>query len=123
MQPHLYPIGTIESAGIKIAFGSDAPGISPDPWPAIHSAVTRLHYEGRQLPGAGTVSIESALRMYTLSGAELEGTVPDKGSITPRKLADLVLVDGHPVSTNSGELKDIKAKMTIIGGAVVWEGR
>ena len=123
MQPHLYPIGTIESAGIKIAFGSDAPVISPDPWPAIHSAVTRLHYEGRQLPGAGTVSIESALRMYTLSGAELEGTIPNKGSITPRKLADLVLVDGNPVSTNSGELKDIKAKMTIIGGAVVWEGR
>jgi predicted amidohydrolase YtcJ len=61
--------------------------------------------------------------MYTLSGAELEGTVQDKGSIFPGKLADLVLVDANPLTAEPGRLKDIKAKMTIVGGKVVWEGR
>jgi len=126
LQPHLYPIGAIDSAGIKIAFGSDAPVINPNPWPSIHSAVTRQDYQSKPFPesnGSGRVSVQSALRMYTLSGAELEGTVKDKGSITAGKLADLVLVDANPLKIDPDELKDIKAKMTMVGGRVVWEGR
>ncbi|PKB71982.1 MAG: hypothetical protein BZY87_02655 [SAR202 cluster bacterium Io17-Chloro-G6] len=126
LQPHLYPIGAIEAAGVNIAFGSDAPVINPDPWPAIYSAVTRKDHEAQPFPeisGSGRVSIESALRMYTLSGAESEGTQDDKGSITPGKLADLVLVDGDPLKADPEDLKDIKAKLTIVGGRVVWEGR
>ena len=126
LQPHLYPIGAIDSAGIKIAFGSDAPVINPNPWPSIHSAVTRQDYQSKPFPesnGSVRVSVQSALRMYTLSGAELEGTVKDKGSITTGKLADLVLVDANPLKIDPDELKDIKAKMTMVGGRVVWEGR
>ena len=61
--------------------------------------------------------------MYTLSGAELEGTAEDKGSISPGKLADLVLVDADPLTVDPEGLKDIKAMLTIIGGRVVWEGK
>ena len=126
LQPYLYAIGGIHNADVPLAFGSDAPVINPNPWPAIHSAVTRQDHEGQSFPEAdssGRVSVESALRMYTLSGAELEGTVQDKGSIFPGKLADLVLVDANPLTAEPGRLKDIKAKMTIVGGKVVWEGR
>jgi len=126
LQPHLYPVGAMQSAGVQIAFGSDAPVINPNPWPAIYSAVTRKDFKGQPLPesnGAGRVSIESALRMYTLSGAETEGTQADRGSITPGKLADLVLVDADPLTIDPEAVKDIKAKLTIIGGKVVWEGR
>ncbi len=128
LQPHLYPIGAIEAAGVNIAFGSDAPVTNPNPWPAIYSAVTRKDHEGRPFPeskspgGSGRVSAESALRMYTLSAAESEGTQVDKGTITPGKLADLVLVDADPLSIDPEGLKDIKARMTIVGGRVVWEG-
>ena len=126
LQPHLYPIGALEAAGINAAFGSDAPVINPDPWPAIHSAVTRQDHQGDPFPesnGSGRVSVQSALRMYTMSGAELEGTSRDKGSITAGKLADLVLVDANPLTVDPDALKDIKAKMTMVGGHVVWEGR
>ena len=61
--------------------------------------------------------------MYTLSGAEAEGTQADRGSITPGKLADLVLVDADPLTIDPEGVKDIKAKLTMIGGKVVWEGR
>ena len=126
LQPHLYPIGAIEAAGVDIAFGSDAPVTNPDPWPAIHGAVTREDSEGQPFPesnGSGRVTVDSALRMYTLSGAELEGTDRDKGSISPGKLADLVLVDANPLTISPQGLKDIKPKMTMVGGRVVWEGK
>jgi predicted amidohydrolase YtcJ len=130
MQPHLYPIGALDAAGVKIAFGSDAPVINPNPWPAIQSAVTRQDYLGQPFPesdgpesnGTGRVSVDAALRMYSLSGAELEGTAQGKGSISPGKLADLVLVDANPLTVAPEDLKDIKAKMTMVGGRVVWEG-
>ena len=60
--------------------------------------------------------------MYTLSGAELEGSTQEKGSISPGKLADFVLVDTDPLTANPEDLKEIQAKMTIVGGKVVWEG-
>ena len=126
MQPHLYPISAIQNAFVPLAFGSDAPVINPNPWPAIHSAVTRQDHEGQPFPeinGSGRVSVQSALRMYTLSGAEMEGTAQDKGKISPGKLADLVLVDADPLTVDPDGLKDIKAKMTMVGGKVVWEGR
>ena len=126
LQPHLYPIGAIEDAGVPIAFGSDAPVINPNPWPAIYSAVTRKDHESQLFPetsGGGRVSVQSALRMYTLSGAESEGTQADKGSITPGKLADMVLVDADPLTMDPEGLKDVKATLTIVGGRVALEGR
>ena len=116
----------MRDAAVPLAFGSDAPVIDPNPWPAIHSAVTRQDYQGQPVPdtgGSGRVSVQSALRMYTLSGAELEGTAEDKGSISAGKLADLVLVNANPLTVDPEGLKDIKAMMTIIGGRVVWEGK
>ena len=126
LQPHLYPIGAIHGSGVNVAFGSDAPVINPNPWPAIYSAVTRKDHEGQPFPetnGSGRLSAGSALRMYTLSGAQSEGTQADKGSITPGKFADLVLVDANPLTIDTEGLKDIKVKLTMVEGRVVWEGR
>jgi len=126
MQPHLYPIRALREAAVPLAFGSDAPVINPNPWPAIHSAVTHQDHEGHPLPetsSSGRVSVQTALHMYTLSGAELEGSAQEKGSISPGKLADFVLVDTDPLTVDLEGLKEIKAKMTIVGGKVVWEGR
>ena len=100
--------------------------INPNPWPAIYSAVTCKDHESQLFPetsGGGRVSVQSALRMYTLSGAESEGTQADKGSITPGKLADMVLVDADPLTMDPEGLKDVKAKLTIVGGRVALEGR
>jgi hypothetical protein len=126
LQPHLYPIGALVAAGINVAFGSDASVINPNPWTAIHSAATRQDYKTQTFPesnGSVRVSVQSALRMYTLSGAEVEGTAQNKGSIASGKLADMVLVDANPLKVGTDELKDIKAKMTMVGGQVVWEGQ
>jgi hypothetical protein len=120
--PHLYPIGSLARAGVSIAFGSDAPVIEPNPWPAIYGAVTRSTRQGRTLPPGQEVAVKTALRMYTLGGALAEGSQTLKGSIAPGKLADLILVDSDPREVAPLMLKDIRAMLTIIGGQVVWDG-
>jgi hypothetical protein len=119
--PHLYPVGSLARAGVALAFGSDAPVIDPNPWPAIYGAVTRSTRQGRTLPPGQEVAVETALRMYTLGGALAEGSQARKGSIAPGKLADLVLVDSDPREVAPLMLKDIRAMLTIIGGQVMWD--
>ena len=122
--PHLYPAGALRRAGVETAFGSDAPVIDPNPWPAIYSAVTRRAFDGRPLSGDGPwqqgVSVGEALRMYTLAAAKAEGTSRYKGSIAPGKLADMVLVDTNPLTAAPTDLQKVKAVMTITGGASTW---
>ena len=123
--PHLYPAGALQRAGVTVAFGSDAPVIDPNPWPAIYSAVTRRASDGRPLTRNERrdqgVSVADALRAYTLGSAEAEGTSDRKGSISPGKLADLVLVDADPLEIDHDRLPDVKAALTIVGGSIVWE--
>lgn len=127
--PHLYPVGALARARVPLAFGSDAPVIDPNPWPAIYGAVTGrtsgsniLHLnEGRPKQDQG-VSVAEALEMYTAAGAYAEGSEGRKGTISPGKLADLVLLDADPTAVATSQLKDIRAVLTIVGGQVVWDG-
>jgi hypothetical protein len=126
---HLYPVGALNRAGVPVAFGSDAPVIDLNPWPAIYSAVTRETREGGPLippehPGTKVdqrITVESALRMYTVAAACAEGSEQRKGTIRPGKLADLVLVDNDPTTVTHPRIKDIRAVMTILGGRIVWQ--
>ena len=122
--PHLYPAGALRHAGVVTAFGSDAPVIDPNPWPAIYSAVTRRAADGRPLSGDDHaeqgVSMAEALRMYTIAAATAEATARKKGTIAPGKLADLVLVDTNPLTTEAESLPRVKAVLTISGGSISW---
>ena len=122
--PHLYPAGALHRAGVAVAFGSDAPVIDPNPWPAIYSAVTRRALDCRPLSGGSegeqAVKIWEALRMYTKRTAEVEGMLEEKGSITPGKVADMVLVDTDPLALDPKRLWEVETVMTMVGGRVVW---
>ena len=125
--PHLYPVGALVKTGVTLAFGSDAPVIDPNPWPAIYSAVTRKTSGGNTLPPNDPistrrqeVSVLEALKMYTVAGACAEGTEGRKGTIHSGMLADLVLLDADPTKVEPSGLKDIRALMTLVGGEVVW---
>ena len=120
--PHLYPAGGLVRAGVATAFSSDAPVIDPNPWPAIYGATTRRASDGKPLADADpqAVSLEQALRMYTLAAAKAEAMEEEKGSIVPGKLADLVLVDSDPLSVDLESLPDMRTVLTIVGGSVDW---
>jgi len=126
MLPNLYPVGTLAKAGIPLAFGSDAPVIDPNPWPAVYNAVTRRTISGSSLPietsQEQTISVAEALRIYTAAGAVSEGSGDQKGTIRPGMLGDMVLLDTDPMTVASEDIKGIRATLTVVGGEVVWEG-
>ena len=63
-----------------------------------------------------------AFRMYTLNGAKAAHEEGDKGSVTPGKLADLVVLNQDPFSVEPGRLKELRVLMTILGGRIAWQG-
>ena len=117
----LFPINSYNRAGLQVALSSDSPMMPSNPLVGIYTAVTRKEVHGQELALEEGISSMDALRMYTLGGAYASFEEGIKGSITPGKLADLVILSTNPNKVEWEELKDIKVMMTIINGKVVWE--
>ena len=121
MRPHLYPVGALVRAGIRYAFGSDAPVADPNPMPALHAAVTRMTAQGRYLGPEQAVDLDDALAAYTIGGAESSCLESSLGKITPGMLADLVVFGEDIRDVSPSEIHKLRPVMTILGGKPVWE--
>ncbi len=120
-QPFLYRIKTLMDSGICVAAGSDTPVVPTDPLAGIYAAVTRRARNGQQLlPGEG-ISVERALSLYTTNAAYSAFEESYKGSLSPGKLADMVLLDKNPTAVPPEEIREIKVRMTVIGGQICWQ--
>ena len=119
---HLYPFGSLLRAGVRVAGSSDCPIAPLNPLIAIYAAMTRKSENGRKVMQNEGIRAIDALRMYTEYGAETTFTEGIKGSISPGKLADLVVLNDDPVRLPPDKVKDLKVEMTIINGKVVWDG-
>ena len=103
--------------GLLVAAGSDV--VPFDPLLGIWSLVTRGTLAAGVVGPEQRVTREEALRMYTLNGAFLTFEEELKGSIEPGKLADLVVLDGDPLTCPEDEIKDLPVATTAVGGRVV----
>ena len=122
-----YPWRRLLDSGVQLAFGTDWPVEPLDPMRGIYSAVTRINIE-TGLPEEGwfpgqTLTVAEAVRCYTLEAAYAEFQEDVKGSITPGKLADLVVLSRDILSVPPGEILDTQAVMTVLGGKVVYRGQ
>jgi hypothetical protein len=117
---HLYPFATLIRNGVRVAGSSDCPIVPSNPLIGIYSAVSREAETGALVSPEERITPLEALRMYTDYAARANFEEASKGSITPGKLADLVVLNGDPTKVSAGEIKDIKVEMTIINGKVVW---
>jgi hypothetical protein len=119
-----YPFRDMVEAGATLAFGSDAPVASPNPFWGIHAAVTRQERDGRPeggwYPEQRLTPVE-AVWAYTMGPALASGRERTLGSITPGKLADLVVLDRDILAIDPSEIHQARATMTIVGGEVVYE--
>ena len=66
------------------------------------------------------VTLEEAIRMYTINGAQLTFEEEIKGSLEPGKLADMVILDRDIMTCPEDEIKDIKILRTFLGGETVY---
>jgi len=117
---YVYPFKTMLDAGIKLTGGSDCPVERMDPFPGIQAAVTRLTAEGEIFIPEERVSVEEAIRMYTLDAAYGAFEEDIKGSIEPGKLADMVIVSDDPFKIPKDKIREIEVETTIMGGKIVF---
>jgi len=118
---HLYPIRTLLKSGVKVAASSDCPIAPANPMTGIYAACSRMTEAGEAVLSKEKITPEEALRMYGETAARATFDEGMKGSISPGKLADLVVLNGDPIKGPVDEIKDIKVEMTILNGEIVWE--
>jgi hypothetical protein len=92
-----------------------------EPLMGIQSCVTRTDSSGKVWGPSQKISVEEALRIYTLHGAYAGYEEQIKGSITVGKLADLVVLGADPLTVDPHTIKDILVEKTMVGGKVVYE--
>jgi hypothetical protein len=87
----------------------------------IYAATSRMTETGEAVLAEEKITLEEALRMYGETAARATFDEGMKGSISPGKLADLVVLNGDQTRVPINELKDIKVEMTMINGEIIWE--
>lgn len=119
-----YAWNAIAATGARLAFGSDAPVESPDPFAGLATAFTRQDAAGEPFGGwlpAQTITREAALLAFT-HGAAHAGFADDRfGRLEPGLRADFVLIDRDPLLATPRELRQTRVLQTWIGGEKVYE--
>jgi predicted amidohydrolase YtcJ len=115
------PLKTLLARGVHVAGGSDGPIIYPDWKKGVQFAVTRETDPARNVINAGEkITVEQALRMFTIEAAWQDHAEKVKGSIEPGKVADFCVLDEDILKVDPHKIKDIKTSMTIVGGKIVY---
>ncbi|MBL0742506.1 amidohydrolase [Chryseolinea lacunae] len=118
-----YAFRSLLDAGATLAFGSDWFVAPPTPLEGIYAAVTRRtrddKNEGGWIPEQ-KISVEEALKAYTISAAYASFEENIKGSLEPGKVADMVLLEEDITVVAPPHIKDVNVLMTMVGGKVVY---
>ncbi|MGH9514826.1 MAG: amidohydrolase [Terriglobales bacterium] len=119
-----WPWRSIQAAGGVLAFGSDWPVVTLSPWPGLQNAVTRQTQEGEPQGGwipSESISLEDAIKGYTINAAFAGHREKTEGSLEPGKLADLIILSQNIFDVDPHRLVDTKVTLTMVGGRVVYE--
>ena len=121
-----YAFRSLLDAGATLALGTDWTVAPLNPLLTVYAAVTRRTLDGKNPKGwvpEQKISVEEAVRAYTVGSAYAEFQEEVKGSITPGKLADLVILSKDIFKIDPKEIENVKVLTTIVDGRVVYEAR
>jgi predicted amidohydrolase YtcJ len=110
----LFPVKTLLREGVQVVGGSDCPMEPLNPLLGMQTAVTREVFPEER------ISVDEALRMYTVDAAYSSKEENVKGSVETGKLADLAVLSCNPLSVPPSEIESISIEMTIVGGKVAF---
>lgn len=113
------PLASALKAGLNATLHCDCPSASPNVMEAIGTAVTRATVSGAILGPQERVSPYTALLGFTRNAAHYYREEATKGTITVGKIADLVILDGNPLTVAPEKIKDIQVVATIKRGEVI----
>jgi predicted amidohydrolase YtcJ len=120
--PRAYGVRDMLDAGITVALSTDAPVVPDDnPLIGLKAAVDRHDHEGNPLAGNQAITMQEALYAYTMAGAIMSGDDDNRGSLTPGKWADMIILSGDPLTTPTAQLLDLFVAQTYVGGKLMYE--
>jgi predicted amidohydrolase YtcJ len=119
-----YAFRTFLNHGVRLAFGTDWNVAPLNPMLGLYAAVTRATLDGKNPNGwfpEQKLTVAEAVEAYTLGSAYAEFQEKDKGSITPGKLADMVLLSDDVFTIEPAKIREVRILTTWVGGKIVWD--
>ena len=117
-----YAFRSLLDAGARVAMGSDWPVAPATPLEGIHAAVTRRTLDDRHPEGwipAQKITVEEALRGYTVGAAHASFSEANTGSLSRGKLADFAMIDRDITRIDPSEIRGARVDLTVVGGRIV----
>lgn len=125
----IYPIKSALEAGLSVGQGADwlTANPTPDPFIAIESMITRSNPFDTTMPGqtnpGEAITLEQALYIATMGGAEVLGVEDKLGSIAVGKFADMIVLDQNLFNIEVTEIYGTKVETTIVDGKEVYSNQ
>ena len=116
-----YPWRDLLESGAIIANGTDTPVERINPIASYYSSVTRMTVDGEQFNPEHVMSREEALQSYTINGAFAAFEEDFKGSLTPGKYADIVVLSQDLLTVEDEKIPDTTVDITIVGGEIKYK--
>ena len=120
----MYAIRSLLDAGAIVTFGSDWTVAPLNPLLGVYAAVTRRTVDGRHPDGwipEQKITVEEAVRCYTVNNAYATFAEGELGRIAPGMLADMVVLSHDPFAIAPEELANVQVEMTIADGEIIFE--
>ena len=121
-----YAFRSLLDAGAHLAFGTDWFVAPLNPMFGIYAATTRRTLDDKNPNGwfpEQKITVEEAVRAYTVGSAYAEFQENEKGTIADGKLADFIVVSDNIFRINPVQIRNAKVLTTVVGGRVVFEGK
>jgi len=119
-----YAFRTFLDHGVRLALGTDWNVAPLNPMLTLYAATTRATLDGKNPNGwfpEQKLTIKEAIEAYTVGSAYAEFQENEKGSITPGKLADMVLLSGDILNIDPIKIRDVKVLKTWVGGKLTYD--
>ncbi len=120
-----YAFRTFLDNGVRLAFGTDWSVAPLSPMWSVYAAVTRATLDGKNPDGwvpEQKLTVAEAVEAYTMGSAYAEFQEKEKGSITPGKLADFVVLSDDIFTIPRAAIKNVRIDATYLGGKLVYGG-
>jgi len=121
-----YAFRTLLDAGAQLAFGTDWFVAPLNPLLGIYAAATRRTLDDKNPNGwipEQKITVEEAVRAYTVGSAYAEFQEREKGSLAVGRLADFVILSDDIFAINPNEIRNAKILTTVVGGRVVYQAK
>ena len=121
MMEHMMAYRMMIDAGVPVCAGSDFPPGPFAPLMGLQGMVTRKGWNGEVWGPSQKITVMEGLRVLAANGAHATFEEDIKGTLSPGKLADMVVLDGDPAAVDPEKIKDIRVQQTIVGGEVQYK--